>query len=57
MSIWKIAIGVFLGNLAFALLAWMVISVVDTGVRDRAMIQATDAEYNAVMQQAHPPKQ
>lgn len=50
MSVGKIALGVFLGNLAMAILSLMIYSFLVQGERRQATIDSVDAQYNAMLE-------
>lgn len=50
MSVGKIALGVFLGNLATAVLSLMVYSFVAQGQQSQAAVDSANAAYNAMIE-------
>lgn len=48
MNIGKIALGVFLGNLMFAVLAWLVIAMAGAGSQSAALQAEANAQYDAM---------
>lgn len=48
MSIGKIALGVFLGNLMFGVIAWIALSFTLDGAATRAAVSQTDAQFRAM---------
>lgn len=51
MSVGRIALGVFLGNLAFALVAWAALTLILDNVQRRAVISATRQQYGTLPSQ------
>lgn len=55
MSVGKIALGVLLGNLAFAMIAWLVLAFVFQGRIDGSMEKAADVQYQQMMDRQNSP--
>ncbi len=53
MSVGKIALGVFLGNLAFGALAWIAVATVAEDAHTKALVGSADADYSAMVARAH----
>jgi hypothetical protein len=53
MSVGKIALGVFLGNLMFGVIAWIVLSFTLDRAETRAAVAQTDAQYQAMQARPH----
>lgn len=55
----KIALGVFLGNLAFGVLVWIAVAMVADNARTNALVSGADAEYSTMAghdQRVQPPR-
>lgn len=54
MSVGKIAVGVFLGNLATAILSLMIYSLVAQGQQSQSAADTANAAYNAMIERNGP---